>query len=134
CSMRASGTAESVEFAGYGEERVSNVVVEGNVACEACNSINRGGVVGLECRINIDDELQLVQVAESDEYGDFRMEVPSGFHTEERVNTCSVRVLSSSCMASTHNSSKLVLMATDRDGVRIYTSAVSLNCRYGSYM
>lgn len=125
--------SESIEFAGYGEEKLSNVVVVGNVFCDTClkhqfsqesSHVITGARVTLECSINR-KTIASVTVAESDEYGDFTVEVPSLFHPEERINRCSVRLLSSpegSCNTKSKTvPSKLVLLSNS-NGVRTYNA------------
>jgi hypothetical protein len=127
------GRAESIEFAGYGEEKLSKVVVVGNVFCDTClkhqfsresSHVITGALVALECRINRKTTAS-VTVGESDEYGDFSVEVPSLFHPEERMNRCSVRLLKSSegsCNTpSTTVASKLTFISNS-NGVRTYTA------------
>eukprot|EP01018_Ginkgo_biloba_P017126 Gb_35756 [translate_table: standard] len=108
---------ESIESAGYGEEKLSNVVVV-------------GASVALKCSINRKTTSVFAE-GKTDEYGDFTVEVPSVFHLDERINRCSVQILSSpeeSCnIPSTTSSSKLVL-TSNLNGIRTY-SAGSLSYR-----
>jgi len=125
--------AESIEFAGYGEEKLSNVVVVGNVFCDTClkhqfsresSHVITGALVALECSINRKTTASITRV-ESDEYGDFAVDIPSLFHLEERINRCSVSLLSSpedSCNTpSTTAPSKLVLLSNS-NGLRTYSA------------
>jgi hypothetical protein len=127
------GRAESIEFAGYGEEKLSKVVVVGNVFCNTClkhqfsqenSHVITGALVALECSINRKTTAS-VTVAESDEYGDFSVDVPSAFHPEERMNRCSVRLLNSpegSCNAPSTTAPSKVALIANSNGVRTYTA------------
>lgn len=133
------GRAESIGFAGYGEEKLSSVVVVGNVVCDTClkhqfsqesSHVIAGVLLALDCSINR-KTTATVNVGESDEYGDFTVEVPSFFHLDERVmNRCSLRLLSSpedSCNTpSTTAPSKLVLLSNS-NGIRTYSPVGSLS-------
>ncbi|GLJ45003.1 hypothetical protein SUGI_0947300 [Cryptomeria japonica] len=134
--------AESIGFAAYGEEKLSNVVVVGNVLCEACSGTSSyfipSATVGLECRVDINQKTRspsslLVEIAQSDEYGDFLLEVPSAFHLEERIRDCSITLVSNpegSCnVPSTRKPCNLVLLSSYPNGLRIYTCAVPLSYR-----
>eukprot|EP01018_Ginkgo_biloba_P017130 Gb_35750 [translate_table: standard] len=130
--------AESIESAGYGEEKLSKVVVVGSVFCDTClnnefletSYFMSGASVALKCSINRKTTLVFAE-GKTDEYGDFAVEVPSVFHLDERINRCSVQILGSpeeSCnIPSTTASSKLAL-TSNLNGIRTY-SAGSLSYR-----
>lgn len=133
-SIEFAGRAESIELAGYGEKKLSNVVVVGKVFCDTClkhrfseksSHAITGALVALDCSINRKTTASSVNVGESDEYGDFSVEVPSIFHPEGRVNRCSVRLLHSSegsCNTRSTTTPTYLALISNSNGVRTYTA------------
>jgi len=125
--------AESIECAGYGEKRLSNVVVVGNVFCDTCfkhqfseegSHVIIDALVALECIINRKTTAS-VNVGKSDENGDFSVDVPSPFHPKERMNRCSVRLLNSSegsCNTPSTTAPYKLSLKSNTNGVRTYTA------------
>lgn len=125
------GRAESIGFAGYGEEKLSNVVVVGNIFCDTClkhqesSHVIAGALVALDCSINRMTAAATVIVGESDEYGDFSVEVPSLFHPEERMDRCSVRLLNSpeeSCKTPSRTAPSRLSLIENSNGIRTYSA------------
>eukprot|EP01018_Ginkgo_biloba_P017120 Gb_23891 [translate_table: standard] len=116
-----------------GQDKPSSVVVVGSVFCDAClehkpsdaTYFISGASVAVECNINRKTITVSIQ-AETDENGEFTVELPSIFNSGDQLDKCSVRVLSSpvgSCNipSSTFKSSKLTL-TSNLNGVRTYNA------------
>lgn len=125
--------AEFTEFGGYGEKKLSNVVVVGNIFCDTClkhqlskesSHVIAGALVALKCSINRKTTAS-VDVRETNEYGDFSVEVPSLFHPEGRMNRCSVRLLNSSedsCNTPSTTAPSKLAFRSNSNGVLTYTA------------
>ncbi|KAG5252407.1 Pollen Ole allergen and extensin family protein [Salix suchowensis] len=81
-----SNREELVQLAGYGEERLSTVLVTGTVLCEAClhggtQLIHArpvsGALVNVECHTGGKWSKTSSSQAVTDEYGDFLIDLPS---------------------------------------------------------
>ncbi|KAK9084614.1 hypothetical protein Sjap_025025 [Stephania japonica] len=96
-----------VETAGYGEERLSSVLVTGSVSCEACSNGDRdefheipisGATVAAYCKTENHHRKQTkprrVAQGKTDKYGDFIIDLPSHLHAIPNLDrACFVIVL-----------------------------------------
>ncbi|XVF28067.1 hypothetical protein REPUB_Repub14bG0163700 [Reevesia pubescens] len=100
-----SSREEMVQMAGYGEEKLSTVLVTGSVLCEACLHGYAhqepqlrawpisGALVGVECQTACKSKSGSAQ-AMTDEYGDFLIDLPSHLHGIPNLQKiCVVKVL-----------------------------------------
>lgn len=128
--------AELARVAGYGEELVSSVSVNGQVACELCLRPGSdlltfelpGSKVAVTCATEGPNTIANSAFATTDEYGNFTIELPSRLHaTPSLENACSVKVLElppdSACRVSGSRSYGLLLTSSE-DGRRVYTTGV----------
>ncbi|KAL7088492.1 hypothetical protein ACP275_13G129800 [Erythranthe tilingii] len=135
-----SGREELVKWAGYGEEKLSTVVIGGKLLCHAGavakdkTSIQpypvSGAVMGVVCGGKGKKKgLIWAGRGSTDSSGEFQIDVPSRLHAIPNLqNICHVRVLllpsSSPCRQScTRNHSKKTIKLDSVDeGVRSYTT------------
>ncbi|KAL5771741.1 hypothetical protein ACOSP7_015895 [Xanthoceras sorbifolium] len=91
---------EMVQMAGYGEEKLSTVLVTGTVFCEACLHGETqlrawpisGALVTVYCHSSQKKTMTRTQ-AFTDEYGDFIIDLPSHLHAVPNLDkSCSVKV------------------------------------------
>ncbi|XP_050215189.1 uncharacterized protein LOC126666225 [Mercurialis annua] len=118
-----SSREELVRLAGYGEEKLSTVLVTGSLHC---NSFPVSGAsVAIRCG-KWSQESSAATEAETDVYGEFQIDVPSHLHAIPNLGTeCSLIVLrvpkQSACLP-TITETKMLTLLLARDGVRIYTA------------
>ncbi|XP_022925328.1 uncharacterized protein LOC111432617, partial [Cucurbita moschata] len=89
------------QTAGYGEERLSTVLVTGSLLCEACLHGDepqvhawpvKGAMVGVRCHKNSKSSDWVRGI--TDEFGDFIIDIPSRFHaTQSFEKVCSIKIL-----------------------------------------
>ncbi|KAK0596093.1 hypothetical protein LWI29_012757 [Acer saccharum] len=96
----SSTREEMVQVAGYGEEKLSTVLVTGTVFCEACLHGQThlrawpisGALVTVYCHSSHRKTITRTQ-AFTDEYGDFIIDLPSDLHAVPNLDkSCSVKV------------------------------------------
>ncbi|KAF6145090.1 hypothetical protein GIB67_013441 [Kingdonia uniflora] len=99
-SIDLSGREEFVEMAGYGEEKLSSVVVTGTVLCETrldsevCALPVSGATMAVSCKISRKSMKSSWAKTKTDEYGEFIIDLPSHLHALTDLHKkCSVRVL-----------------------------------------
>ncbi|XP_030456892.2 uncharacterized protein LOC115677821 [Syzygium oleosum] len=133
--LEFSSRDELVEMAGYGEKKVSTVLVAGSVSCEgrflgdARHQLHAwpvsGALVGVKCRTS-KNEISLAWTRGiADEFGDFTIDLPSHLHAiPDLPKECSVELLrvprSSLCRPARGHRRKRLRLASVRDGVRSY--------------
>ncbi|KAK1296921.1 hypothetical protein QJS10_CPB15g01632 [Acorus calamus] len=145
-SMQSSSTSTStvamplqlsrsdlIKIAGYGEERLSSVLVTGTVLCELCSdehmsvshtSYVSGASVAVECKA--EGKLR-IPTATTDEYGDFIVDLPSRLHAVLRLDkSCVVRVIqlpeNSACKRARFDWMKKIRLSSVGNGIRVYTA------------
>eukprot|EP01018_Ginkgo_biloba_P017125 Gb_35755 [translate_table: standard] len=129
----------SLTYGSREKPAASSVVVMGSVFCDTCLELKlsqttyfiSGTSVAVECNINRKTSTVSIQ-AETDENGQFAVELPSIFHSGDQLNKCSVRLLNSpeglcDIPSSKFKSSKLAL-TSNLNGVQTY-NAGSFSCR-----
>ncbi|KAL8033018.1 hypothetical protein ABFX02_13G136100 [Erythranthe guttata] len=135
-----SGREELVKWAGYGEEKLSTVVIGGKLLCHAGAAPNdktsiqpypiSGAVMGVVCGGKGKKKgLIWAGRGSTDSSGEFQIDVPSRLHANPNLeNICHVRVLrlpsSSACRQSCtrNHSKKPIKLDSVGEGVRSYTT------------
>ncbi|CAN0890799.1 hypothetical protein LINGRAHAP2_LOCUS16627 [Linum grandiflorum] len=135
---------EMVELAGYGEEKLSTVLVTGSVVCQACSaSVDRrdlhqlhewpvpGAVVAVNCRTRGKKKHRKSTTTPArtvtDEYGDFMIDLPSELHgIADFDNMCCVEVLrmpkDSACRPAYVQKHKALKLSSFGNGIRNYSA------------
>lgn len=131
-----SSRGEMVHMAGYGEEKLSTVLVTGTVLCEACLHAQpdhqlrawpiSGAVVAVKCQTPCKSISGSAQ-ATTDEYGEFLIDLPSHLHGIPNLQKiCSVKVLripkNSMCRPALVKKRKGLKFSSVGSGIRTYTA------------
>ncbi|XP_021719839.1 uncharacterized protein LOC110687490 [Chenopodium quinoa] len=139
--LEMSSRDEMVQMAGYGEEKLSTVLITGSVICyEACLAAKHGNhhqlklppqpisgaLVGAECQANKKVKSPSWAKTVTDEYGEFMIELPSNLHGIPNLDKkCSVKILElpkdSPCHLSTVKNKEIKLSSVG-NGIRTYTT------------
>ncbi|XP_021295231.1 uncharacterized protein LOC110424841 [Herrania umbratica] len=130
----SSSREEMIQMAGYGEEKLSTVLVTGAVLCEACLHAEpqlrawpiSGALVAVKCQTpckRISGSAQAV----TDEYGDFLIDLPSHLHGIPNLpKICAVKVLripkNSMCRPAFVKKHKGLRFSSVGNGIRTYTA------------
>ncbi|KAG5242320.1 hypothetical protein OIU77_029429 [Salix suchowensis] len=133
--MEFSSREELVQLAGYGEEKLSTVLVTGTVLCEAClhgeNQLHAwpisGALVSVQCHSSAKRNKKSSAQAITDEYGDFLIDLPSHLHGIPHLErTCSVKVLrlprNSVCRPAHARKQKALKLSSVGNGIRNYSA------------
>ncbi|KAF3785459.1 hypothetical protein EJ110_NYTH27831 [Nymphaea thermarum] len=121
---------EFVRSAGYGEEKLSSVLVMGSVLCKSCGGATSesasGATVVVKCRRG---KARIRTRALTDKYGDFTIELPSEVHAWPRLEkSCRVRVLrlsrKSACYPRFSGQPTPLKLSSVGNGVRAYDAGV----------
>ncbi|GAV59843.1 Pollen_Ole_e_I domain-containing protein [Cephalotus follicularis] len=133
-SFELSSREELVQLAGYGEEKLSTVLVSGTLLCEACLHGHphlqawpiSGALVGVHCHARGRRKSSCLQGV-TDEYGDFLIDLPSHLHAIPNLDkTCSVTVLrlphNSQCRSAYVKKRKGLRLSSFGNGIRTYTA------------
>ncbi|PKA59840.1 hypothetical protein AXF42_Ash015898 [Apostasia shenzhenica] len=139
---------ELVRLAGYGEERLSSVLVTGTLLCQAClhpgselsTSHIKGAKVAVACRTDegISRRRRNYAIGTTDEFGDFMIDLPSQLHAVPKLqDSCVVRVLrlprSSLCRHLSSVNPRRIELSSVGNGIRVYTGGnIKINLRSGS--
>ncbi|PIA25892.1 hypothetical protein AQUCO_10400003v1 [Aquilegia coerulea] len=133
--VELSSRSELVELAGYGEEKLSSVVVTGTVVCEACLARETGvyaypvssAMVAVSCKNGrgIMKKNNWVQET-TNEYGDFMIDLPSRLHAIPSLHkACVVKVLrlpkDSPCKRFPIGKAKTIKLLSNRNNLRTYS-------------
>ncbi|KAJ4850723.1 hypothetical protein Tsubulata_037800 [Turnera subulata] len=134
-----SSREDLVQLAGYGEEKLSTVIVTGTVLCEAClhgESQLRawpisGALVAIKCRTSKKWGKTSSAQAVTDEYGDFLIDLPSHLHAIPNLDrACSVKVLqmpkNAPCEPANLSKQKALKLSSVGNGIRAYTTTGDL--------
>lgn len=126
---------EMVQIAGYGEERLSTVLVTGTIVCDATLNAKlihsrpiSGALVGVSCNDN--GKSGSWAQGMTDKYGEFMIDLPSHLHGIPNLHKiCSVRVVKlprnkhSSCRPTTYTMKHHGLkLSSFGNGIRTYTT------------
>ncbi|KAJ6991875.1 hypothetical protein D5086_011855 [Populus alba] len=130
-----SSREELVQWAGYGEEKLSTVLVTGTVLCEAClhgeNQLHArpisGALVNVECHASTKRSKKSSAQVITDEYGDFLIDLPSHLHGIPHLERiCSVKVLrlpqNSVCRPAHARKQKALKLSSVGNGIRNYSA------------
>ncbi|XWS15443.1 hypothetical protein CRYUN_Cryun34aG0001500 [Craigia yunnanensis] len=127
---------EIVQMAGYGEDKLSTVLVTGAVLCEACLHASAepqrrawpisGALVAVKCQTACKTKSGSAQ-AITDEYGDFLIDFPSHLHGIPNLQKiCAVKVLqipkNSMCRPAIVTKHKGLRFSSVGNGIRTYTA------------
>ncbi|XP_058080919.1 uncharacterized protein LOC131229075 [Magnolia sinica] len=128
---------EFVRTAGYGEEKLSSVLVTGTVLCEAClpgDVTSRawhvpGALVGVTCKIGGKRRKLNWSQGATDEYGDFIIDLPSHLHAIPRLEkVCTARIVRlpkrSPCRRVPVRKTRAIQFSSVGNGIRTYTAGV----------
>ncbi|KAI3680433.1 hypothetical protein L6452_35203 [Arctium lappa] len=126
---------ELTELAGYGEEKLSTVVVAGTLLCDSfSNSIHSHPIPGASVAVMCRSNKKTSEVrGKTDQYGDFLIDLPSHLHAipnmEKRCILTIVGVPKKSLChrpftAGKHNkASGIKLLSSSGNGIRRYSTA-----------
>ncbi|KAK9715117.1 hypothetical protein RND81_06G144800 [Saponaria officinalis] len=135
----SSGRNEFVEMAGYGEQKLSTVLITGTLLCyKNCLSASlkhrelyphplSGAIVGAICS-DSKEGLVSIEKSVSDEYGEFIIEIPSQLHAIPNLEkACSVRILqvpkdSYCCQSAYARKATKTKLLSQRHEIRTYTT------------
>ncbi|ESW26040.1 hypothetical protein PHAVU_003G086700 [Phaseolus vulgaris] len=129
-----SNRDEVVHIAGYGEEKLSTVLITGSVSCEAPHQLHawplQGAWVGLKCQRHgrkWKGKWSTVARGVSDEFGEFIVDVPSHLHAIPNFEKeCSVRIdripKASLCRAVGVKKQKGLSLSSFGNGIRTYNA------------
>uniref|UniRef100_A0A2N9GHJ5 Pollen Ole e 1 allergen and extensin family protein n=1 Tax=Fagus sylvatica TaxID=28930 RepID=A0A2N9GHJ5_FAGSY len=131
-----SNQEDFVQMAGYGEEKLSTVLVTGSVHCEACLHGHEaelhawpisGALVTVNCHNNGKNSRSRWAEAVTDEFGEFIVDLPSHLHAVPNLEqTCSVKVLripkNSPCRPAYVKKQKGLKLSSFGNGIRTYSA------------
>ncbi|CAO2842398.1 unnamed protein product [Amaranthus hypochondriacus] len=134
-----SNRDEIVQVAGYGEEKLSTVLITGTVFCnKACLASKQllqvspkpisGALVGAKCRTDKRDKSPSWTKAVTDKYGEFIIDLPSHLHSIQNLEKmCSVTILELPIDSPCHDSVYVGIyrdmeLASFGNGIRTYTT------------
>ncbi|KAK8494825.1 hypothetical protein V6N12_055146 [Hibiscus sabdariffa] len=123
---------EMMRLAGYGEEKLSTVLITGSVLCQACQHHHPqlrswpipGAMVVVKCETPTKSDTRQVT---TDEYGDFMIDLPSHLHgVVDLEKMCSVKIIripkKSMCQSAPVKKHKYLTISSVGDGIRTYTT------------
>ncbi|RZR96512.1 hypothetical protein BHM03_00025558, partial [Ensete ventricosum] len=134
--------AEHVRLGGYGEERISSVLVAGTLLCDACLRPGSdpvtfpvpGARIGVGCRTNGESTRKTNWIwGTTDEFGEFMVDLPSHLHAAPWLEeSCMVRVLlmpkECLCRSNPGMVFRDLKLSSGGNSIRVY-SAGTLRCR-----
>ncbi|KAG6484516.1 uncharacterized protein LOC122011645 [Zingiber officinale] len=126
-AVQLSQEAELLREAGYGDEKLSTVLVGGAVVCNAgVKSLVPGVEVGVECKIGGGNVRWAY--GKTDESGEFLIDLPSHLHANPKLEEdCVVRVHhipkgSSTCNMAMGRRFKPLKLSFAQEGTRMYSA------------
>jgi hypothetical protein len=133
--LQRMSRAELSRIAGYGEERLSSVLVIGTLDCGLCLAPESrllslhvpGAKVAVACKIEDKARKTNWTYGTTDEYGEFMIDLPSQLHaTPNLEESCVVRILqvpsTSHCKIRTLLNSHRIKLSSVGNGIRMYTA------------
>ncbi|KAJ6826681.1 uncharacterized protein M6B38_371305 [Iris pallida] len=134
---------ELVHIAGYGEEKLSSVLVMGSVLCQACQqpqlelhaSHVSGSKVAVACKTDKGKRRTNWAYGTTDEFGEFMIDLPSQLHALPRLEeACVVRILdfpdNSLCHNILRTKPRRIKLSSVGNSIRVYTTGtVRINGR-----
>ncbi|KAA8519223.1 hypothetical protein F0562_013479 [Nyssa sinensis] len=140
--VELSSREDLVQMAGYGEEKLSTVLVSGTVLCSDEKAQNHphpvsGASVAVLCHTSGNWKTRKSNWARgtTDEYGDFLIDLPSHLHSSPNLEKiCLVKVLqlprNSLCRPAFTGDHKGVELSSVGNGIRTYTAQrIHLKCK-----
>jgi len=122
---------EMVEMAGYGEQKLSSVVITGSLLCDTSrphlHSIPiPGAIVAIKCHTGSKRRSKWIK-AVTDELGEFEIDLPSQLHAIPHLeNTCFIKPVyvprPYRCYNTSTNIHKPIKLVSSTNGFRVYTS------------
>ncbi|CAH8384201.1 unnamed protein product [Eruca vesicaria subsp. sativa] len=120
---------EIVEMAGYGEQKLSSVIITGSLLCDTSRSIAiPGATVGIKCNTGYKKRSKWIK-AVTDDFGEFEIDLPSQLHAiPDLENTCLIKPihvpdnLFITCYHNSTNIHKRIKLVSSTNGFRVYTS------------
>ncbi|XP_059624833.1 uncharacterized protein LOC132268112 [Cornus florida] len=136
--VELSSREDLVQMAGYGEDRLSTVLVSGTLLCEDCLDDQKtplhprpvsGASVAVSCLVCRKTKKSILIRGTTDEYGDFLIDLPSHLHAIPNLEKiCLVRVLQlpkdSLCRPDPAftGKHKAIKLSSVGNGIRTYTA------------
>ncbi|KAM5588936.1 hypothetical protein ABKV19_007078 [Rosa sericea] len=139
-----SSRKDLVQIAGYGEEKLSTVLITGSVHCEEACSLSddhehqahqlhlhawpvSGAVVSVNCRVGGRKRKLSRSQGVTDEYGDFMIDLPSDLHAVPNLDKlCCARVIrvpkNTQCKAAFVKRHKGLKLSSVGNGIRTYSA------------
>ncbi|XP_010936417.1 uncharacterized protein [Elaeis guineensis] len=129
--------AEHVHLAGYGEERLSSVLITGTILCDAClqpgshllSSHVQGAKVAIACKTEERRRKANWAYGMTDEYGEFIIDLPSHLHAIPLEEDCIIRVLrmpkNSYCRQTSGMNHVGIKLSSVGNSIRVYTAGVA---------
>ncbi|KAL4313456.1 hypothetical protein GQ457_01G046340 [Hibiscus cannabinus] len=127
---------EMIRLAGYGEEKLSTVLITGSVLCQACQHHHpqphpqlrswpiSGAIMVVKCDTPTKSD---TTHATTDEYGDFMIDLPSHLHGIVNLEKmCSIKIIripkKSMCQSTPIKKHKHLKISSVENGIRTYTA------------
>lgn len=133
--MQHLSREELVRIAGYGEEKISSVLIMGSVLCQACQQLGSelqvsqvsGAKVAVACRTEGRKRRTSCAYGTTDELGEFMIDLPSKLHWLPVLEeACIVRVLSlprsSPCRDTVRVRPRPIKLTSVGNSIRVYTA------------
>ncbi|KAG0455640.1 hypothetical protein HPP92_024932 [Vanilla planifolia] len=133
--MQRLSREELVRLAGYGEERLSSVLVTGSLSCEAClehgshlaTAPVHGATVAVACRREVGRRRSYCAKGMTDEYGDFIIDIPSHLHAIPRLeDACILRIVrlprNTLCRHVSGMRARRIKLSSVGNGIRTYST------------
>ncbi|XAR65761.1 hypothetical protein NMG60_11009981 [Bertholletia excelsa] len=131
-----SSRDELVKMAGYGEEKLSTVLISGTLVCSSCSHDNKaqtdpgtvsGALVAVSCQGSGKITKPSWVEGSTDEFGDFLVDLPSHLHAIPNLDKrCVVKVLrmprNSLCYPSFTGKQTGLRLSSLQNGIRIYSA------------
>ncbi|XP_010495000.1 PREDICTED: uncharacterized protein LOC104772052 [Camelina sativa] len=122
---------EMVEMAGYGEQKLSSVIITGSLLCDTSrprfHSIAiPGATVAIKCSTGSKKRSKWIK-AVTDDLGEFEIDLPSQLHAiPDLENTCFIKPVHVPkpyrCYHTSTNIHKRIKLVSSTSGFRVYTS------------
>ncbi|KAL0761151.1 hypothetical protein Bca101_077301 [Brassica carinata] len=110
-----------VEMAGYGEQKLSSVIIAGSLLCDTSRA-----TVAIKCHTGYKRRSKWIK-AVTDDLGEFEIDLPSQLHAiPDMENTCVVKPVHVPklyrCNHRSTNTHKRIKLVSSTNGFRVYTS------------
>ncbi|KFK31357.1 hypothetical protein AALP_AA6G101900 [Arabis alpina] len=122
---------EMVEMAGYGEQKLSSVIITGSLLCDSSNPRLHsiaipGATVAIKCNNGSKRRSKWIK-AVTDEFGEFEIDLPSQLHAIPNLeNTCLIKPVHVPklyrCYHTSTNIHKRIKLVSSTNGFRVYSS------------